>query len=67
MTPRDIIAKHLTTVRGIRMPDVQRAIDGAMRELAEYDYVIIERRDLLKSAGSQQACRCNQSMQKTDR
>lgn len=48
MTPAEIITKHMTKLRGVRVPEVRKAVEAAMQEIAEYDYVIVEKRELKK-------------------
>lgn len=43
MTPAEIITKHVSKIRGVRVPDVNKAVAAAMKEIAEYDYVIVEK------------------------
>lgn len=66
MTPKEIITKHVSSVRGIRIPDVKRAVDAALKEIADYDYVILERRDLQQAPEVLRALYCNQPTHKTD-
>ena len=66
MTPKDILISHVSKVRGIRIPDVHRAVDAALKEIADYDYVIVERRDLQQAPEVLRALYCNQPTHKTD-
>jgi hypothetical protein len=49
VTPKEIITKHVMRVKGIRIPEAHRVVEAAMGEMRDYDYVIIERSDLLKN------------------
>ncbi len=52
MTPRDIITKNVHSLKGVRFPDANRAIDKIFKDLAEHGYVVIEHADVLKSISS---------------
>lgn len=66
MSPRDILTKHISRIRDVRIPDVRRHIDAAMKDLADHDYIIIERTDLLKEPELLRALYCNRAKQNTD-
>lgn len=59
MTPKDILIQHISKVRGIRIPDVKMAVDAALKEISDYDYVILERRDLQQEPEVLRALYCN--------
>ncbi len=63
MTPKEIITKHISKLRGVRIPEVHRAVDAAMKEVAEYDYIIIDRRDLARDPEALRALYCNRATQ----
>jgi len=63
MTPKEIITKHISKIPGIRVRDVVKAVDAAMKDISEYDYVIVERRDLLKEPELLRALYCNRATQ----
>lgn len=67
MSPKEIITKHIMKLRGVRVPEVRKAVEDAMKEIAEYDYIILERADLLKDPERLQALYSNQAMRNRDR
>lgn len=48
MTPREIISQHVMKIPGVRVRDVHKAVEAAFKELDEYDYKIVEKRELKK-------------------
>lgn len=67
MTPREIISKHLMKIPGVRVRDVHKAVDAAMKEIAEYDWLILERADLPRGFSPPRASFDNRAMQNKDR
>ncbi len=46
MTPKEIITKHVMKLRGVRVPEVRRAVEDAFKEIDEYDYLIVNKHEL---------------------
>lgn len=67
MTPKEIITKHIMKLRGVRVPEVRKAVEDAMKEISDYDYIVIERADLLKDPERLRALYNNRPMQNKDR
>jgi len=59
MTPRDIILKHISRMPEVRIRETHRVTDAIMKELKEFDFIIIERQDLMKDLGVLRSLYCN--------
>lgn len=63
MTPREIVTKHMSKIRGVRIPELHRLVAAAFEEIEEYDYVIVSRSDLARDPEALRALCCNPTRQ----